>query len=42
MGVGYQKFQAISPDGYLDFGVISTPAYICFLLKSSNFCFIDG
>ena len=26
MGVGYQKFQAGSPDGYLDFGVISTPA----------------
>ena len=25
MGVGYQKFQAGSPDGYLDFGVISTP-----------------
>ena len=24
MGVGYQKFQAGSPDGYLDFGVIST------------------
>ena len=26
MGVGYQKFQAGSPNGYLDFGVISTPA----------------
>ena len=26
MGVGYQKFQAGSLDGYLDFGVISTPA----------------
>ena len=25
MGVDYQKFQAGSPDGYLDFGVISTP-----------------
>ena len=25
MGVGYQKFQAGSPDGYLYFGVISTP-----------------
>ena len=25
MGMGYQKFQAGSPDGYLDFGVISTP-----------------
>ena len=28
MGVGYQKFQAGSPDGYLDFGVISTPALV--------------
>ena len=27
MGVSYQKFQAGSPDGYLDFGVISTPAH---------------
>ena len=26
MGVGYQKFQAGSPDSYLDFGVISTLA----------------
>ena len=26
MGVGYQKFQAGSLDGYPDFGVISTPA----------------
>ena len=26
MGVGYHKFQAGSPDGYLDFGVISPPA----------------
>ena len=25
MGVGYQKFQAGSPNGYLNFGVISTP-----------------
>ena len=25
MGVGYQKFKAGSPDGYLGFGVISTP-----------------
>ena len=25
MCVGYQIFQAGSPDGYLDFGVISTP-----------------
>ena len=29
MGVGYQKFQAGSPDGYLDFGVISTPVEAC-------------
>ena len=28
MGVGYQKFQAGSPDGYLDFGVISTPVIV--------------
>ena len=25
VGVGYQKCQAGSPNGYLDFGVISTP-----------------
>ena len=30
MGVGYQKFQAGSPDGYLDFGVISTPDIVCY------------
>ena len=33
MGVGYQKFQAGSPDGYLDFGVISTPALYILYLK---------
>ena len=27
MGVGYHKCQAGSPDGYLDFGVISTHVY---------------
>ena len=27
MRVGYQKFKAGSPDGYLDFCVISTLAY---------------
>ena len=33
MAVGYQKFQAGSPNGYLDFGVISTPDYSNILLK---------
>ena len=27
MDVGYQKCQAVSPDGCLDFGIISTPVY---------------
>ena len=32
MDVGYQTFQAGSPDGYLDFGVISTPEFLFLLL----------
>ena len=35
MGVGYQQFQAGSPDGYLDFGVISTPAVVLLLSKNA-------
>ena len=36
MGGGYQKFQAGSPDGYLDFGVISRFFYPCILASTTG------
>ena len=36
MGVGYQKCQAGSPDGYLGFGVISTPVMALSLLPAKH------